>query len=348
MLRTSSPLQPLLLRSQQFAVLALNLGYMMFALMTGLISPPEGPPAQVYLQPKFGAALVALLTAVAAWLLPKHLRLVALVSNLLYLVVVSLEVPRIVLAGEPPIHLALWFTLDVLVTFLVFGTRWGTWLNAASLAVIFVSLLRVGHLDAARVADWLTTGIVMSVTGLIAFSVVSFIENNMTVHAEDSQRLLAARQDALTDVYGRGATEEELDKAMEHARKTNAPLSVIVTDIDHFKQVNDRHGHTTGDDVLRAVAKRLRRNVGGIGGLVGRWGGEEFIILLPGVAKPDALVLAERLRREISDQPLAGLDITASFGVASYRGPGDTTDQLFGRADMAMYEAKRSGRNAVR
>jgi two-component system cell cycle response regulator len=70
--------------------------------------------------------------------------------------------------------------------------------------------------------------------------------------------------------------------------------------------------------------------------------------LLPGLAKPDALVLAERLRREISDSQLAGLVITTSFGVASYRGPNDSADQLFGRADQALYEAKRAGRNSVR
>ena len=247
-----------------------------------------------------------------------------------------------------PMHLTLWLTLNVLVSFVVFGARQGAALIAVSVAVMLGALIVHGPLAPPQLSDWVTVAVVMGVTGIIAYTLMNFIENNMLQHAEDSEKLRAARLDAVTDVYGRGAIEEELHHAMDHARRINSPLSIVVADIDHFKQVNDQHGHAFGDDVLRAVGKRLRRNVGGIGGMVGRWGGEEFIVLLPGVAKPDALVLAERLRREIGDTPLAGLPVTASFGVASYRGSGDTPDQLFGRADMAMYEAKRSGRNAVR
>ncbi|PNY82838.1 hypothetical protein CVO96_03400 [Deinococcus koreensis] len=265
-----------------------------------------------------------------------------------YLVVTVFEVPRSVAYGEMPMHLTLWLTMNVLVSFVVFGSRQGAGLNLLSLGVMLVALVVRGPLAAAQLSDWVTASVVMGVTGVIAYILMTFIENNLLQHAQDSEKLRAARQDAVTDVYGRGAIEEELTHAMEHARKTNSPLSIVVTDIDHFKSVNDRYGHAFGDDVLRAVGKRLRRNVGGIGGMVGRWGGEEFIVLLPGLAKPDALVLAERLRREVGETPLAGLDVTASFGVASYRGSGDTADQLFGRADMAMYEAKRSGRNAVR
>lgn len=345
--RVISPLQRLLLRAQQYVVYASNVGYILYALLTALISSPGDFPL-AYQVPKYWAALFSLATVIAVATLPHRLRRIYLLTCLGYLLVTVVEVPRSVAYGQMPMHLTLWLTMNVLVSFVVFGSRQGAGLNLLSLGVMLGALVVRGPLSAAQLSDWVTASVVMGVTGVIAFILMTFIENNLLQHAQDNEKLRAARQDAVTDVYGRGAIEEELTHAMEHARKTNTPLSIVVTDIDHFKSVNDRYGHAFGDDVLRAVGKRLRRNVGGIGGMVGRWGGEEFIVLLPGLAKPDALVLAERLRREVGETPLAGLDVTASFGVASYRGSGDTADQLFGRADMAMYEAKRSGRNAVR
>ncbi|WP_205747025.1 GGDEF domain-containing protein [Deinococcus sp. KSM4-11] len=347
MSRRITPLQELLLRSQQSIVYSGSAAYILYALLTSVIDPPGSFPV-AYQIPKYWAALCALATIVAVASAPHRLKQVYLTTTIAYVVVALVEVPRAVASGELPLHLALWLTLNVLVSFVVFGARQGAVLNAASLCALLGVLLAHGPLAATPLADWVTAAIVMGVTGLGAFILMTFIENNLLQHEQDSEKLRAARQDAVTDVYGRGAIEEELQYAMEHAQRINSPMSIIVTDIDHFKLVNDQHGHAFGDDVLRAVGKRLRRNVGGIGGMVGRWGGEEFIVVLPGVAKPDALVLAERLRREIGDTPLAGLPVTASFGVSSYRGTGDTPDQLFGRADMAMYEAKRAGRNAVR
>lgn len=345
--RTPTPLQELLLRSQQFVVIVASVAYIIYALLTALIYPQAVIPVIVRM-PSYLSAVLALASVVLVVIWPARMRALFLVANVGYMALTVLTVATFVHLGASPLHLALWLTLNVLVSFMVFGSRLGAWFNSVAVGLVMVTLVTQAPLTPAQQADWLAIIIIMAVTGLIAYTVVSFIENNLLQHAEDSERLRALRQDALTNVYGRGAIEEELERAMEHARKINSPMSVIVTDIDHFKVVNDKYGHATGDDVLRAVAKRLRRNIGSIGGMVGRWGGEEFIVVLPGVAKPDALVLAERLRREVSDLPLAGLEITASFGVASYRGAGDTTDQLFGRADMAMYEAKRSGRNAVR
>lgn len=112
---------------------------------------------------------------------------------------------------------------------------------------------------------------------MLEYSIIHFIEINLLLHAQDSARLRAARLDALTGVYGRGAIEEELKRSMNSAREANTPVSILVTDIDHFKSVNDMHGHTTGDDVLRAVAKCLRRNVGRIGGVMGRWGARSSV-----------------------------------------------------------------------
>lgn len=196
--------------------------------------------------------------------------------------------------------------------------------------------------------SWLTGGLVLIGTSVIAYLLMQFIERNINLHEQASDELKAARLDALTGIYGRAAAEAELRRAINHALKSSTSLSVVVTDIDHFKRVNDQHGHGTGDDVLRSFAKRLRRNVGGSGGIVGRWGGEEFLIILPAVSRPDAIAMAERLRHEVSSSPIAGLEITASFGVASFRGQGDDLEQLFGRADERLYEAKNAGRNAVR
>ncbi|WP_198170531.1 GGDEF domain-containing protein [Deinococcus arboris] len=344
---TADSLPQRLHRSRLFAVTTVSLAYMAYALLTAVIDPPGAFPA-AFDVPKYWAALLALATLVGVLLFPAYLRRIYMVTSLGYLLVALVEIPRAVAWGEMPMHLTLWLMMNVLVSYVVFGSRYGTWLNGMSIAVMLVSVVVNGPIAAPNLVDWVTASIVMASTGLIGFVLVSFIENNLVRHREDNERLRAARMDAVTEVLGRGAIEEELERAAQHAAQARTPLSIIMTDIDHFKRVNDDHGHATGDDVLRATAKRLRRSVSGSGGLVGRWGGEEFIVLLPGVARTDALKVAERLRSEVSAEAVAGLHITASFGVAAMRGAHDSIDELFSRADSALYHAKRAGRNVVR
>ncbi|GGR87971.1 GGDEF domain-containing protein [Deinococcus sedimenti] len=341
------PLPQLLQRSRVMVVCSASLAYLLYAGLTALVDPPrEGLMALT--NPKNIAAIVALLTAVTTLLRPQAVQGVYAVTSVGYLLVAILEIPRAAAWGDMPFHLTLWLTMNVLVSYLVFGWRLGTAVNVVSLLCIGVSLALNRPPDPSNLADWLTAAIVMGGTGLIAFSFMTFIEQNLSAHVQTDARLQAARKDGLTEVLGRSATEEELQRSIQQALNNRVPLSIIVTDIDHFKRVNDVHGHGTGDDVLRSFGKRLRRSVGGSGGQVGRWGGEEFLLILPGLARTDALVVAERLRAEVADEPIAGLDITASFGVSSLRGAEDNAEDLFARADSAMYNAKRSGRNAVR
>jgi two-component system cell cycle response regulator len=345
--RGTSSLQQRLLKSQQYVIYAASLTYLLFVLLVSLVNP-AGSLSRTFLLPRFGLALVLTLTSLAVGTLPQLMRWICLAAYLGCLLAVMAEIPRVLGGDQSLLQLFLWQNVSVLISFLVLGSRWGLGVNVLTLLTILGSLMLRGPYSMAQLADWLTVCLTLTITTYVSYLIMTFIEGNLLTHEQDQGKLLAARQDALTMVYGRGAIEEELERAMSYSRQHNTPMSVIVTDIDHFKGVNDLYGHATGDDVLRAVAKRLRRAVGSSGGMVGRWGGEEFIVLLPGLAKPEALVIAERLRREISGQPLADLDITASFGVASYRGASDTADQLFGRADQAMYEAKNLGRNAVR
>ncbi|MFK7604392.1 GGDEF domain-containing protein [Deinococcus sp. SM5_A1] len=347
MVSRKSTLQQRLLKSQQYVVYAASLTYVVFVLLGAMVDPPRSFP-QAFQTPKFGFTLLAGLTCVAVYLWPLRIRTVYLVAYVGCLLALALEIPRLLSADLSVMQLFLWQSANVMMSFLLLGSRWGLGANVLTLLTILISLMLRGPFTGAQLADWLTVCLTLGITAYVSYLVMAFIEGNLLTHEQDQGKLRAARQDALTGVYGRGAIEEELERAMAYSQKNNTPMSVIVTDIDHFKSVNDLYGHATGDDVLRAVAKRLRRAVGGGGGMVRRWGGEEFIMLLPGLAKPDVLVVAERLRREICDQPLADLDITASFGVASYRGLKDTTDQLFGRADQCMYDAKNAGRNTVR
>ncbi|MBB6015761.1 GGDEF domain-containing protein [Deinococcus radiopugnans] len=345
--RRTGSLQQRLLNSQQYVVYAASLTYVLFVLLVTLANP-AGPVLQTFLAPRFGLAALLLLTSLLVWAEPQRLRQIYLLTYVGCLLTLVFEIPRVLSADQNLLQLFLWQSVNVPISFLILGSRWGLGANVLTLLTLLGSLTLHGPFSMAQLADWLTVSLTLTITTYVSYLIMTFIEGNLLTHEQDQGRLRAARQDALTMVYGRGAIEEELERAMNHSRQHNTPMSVIVTDIDHFKSVNDLYGHATGDDVLRAVAKRLRRAVGSGGGMVGRWGGEEFIVLLPGLAKPEALVVAERLRREISGQPLADLEITASFGVASYRGANDTADQLFGRADQAMYEAKNLGRNAVR
>ena len=161
----------------------------------------------------------------------------------------------------------------------------------------------------------------------------------------ERQLKLSAMTDALTGVASRRRIEDELTSAL--ALQTPAsPVSVVVVDIDYFKRVNDSFGHNVGDDVLRGIARLIQQRVRLVD-VIGRWGGEEFVIVCRRTPAKGAVELAERLRERIADYafPLAGPQ-TASFGIAEAR-PGDTVQTLFARADAALYQAKHGGRNRV-
>jgi two-component system cell cycle response regulator len=123
-------------------------------------------------------------------------------------------------------------------------------------------------------------------------------------------------------------------------------------DIDYFKAVNDNYGHDVGDEVLREFAKRIGANIRGID-LACRYGGEEFVVVMPETDAAFAYAVAERLRKSIETTPIqiggapGSINITISIGIAASEGEGDTADALLRRADQALYSAKRSGRNCV-
>jgi diguanylate cyclase (GGDEF)-like protein len=155
-----------------------------------------------------------------------------------------------------------------------------------------------------------------------------------------------ARQDPLTQVLNRRGVERYLEACREAFDRQGVPFSVVLTDLDHFKRVNDVHGHGVGDEVLRAIGRTLRDGVRDPDH-VARWGGEEFLVLVPGVRLPQAATLAERLRASIARVRLTnGVRVTASCGVAEVQ-PGDGIESLIARADGALYEAKANGRDQV-
>ncbi len=157
--------------------------------------------------------------------------------------------------------------------------------------------------------------------------------------------------DPLTKVYNRRAMEEFATKILANAKRYNQTLSVIITDIDHFKSVNDRYGHPAGDALLQRFAEILKSNIRGED-ILARYGGEEFLFLLPNCDLNSATFLAEKLRVKVEEsQTLLGnglsLSITASFGITSAQGENIIWSQIVSHADDALYQAKKQGRNRV-
>ncbi len=165
-----------------------------------------------------------------------------------------------------------------------------------------------------------------------------------------SSAMELAITDPLTGLYNRRYLDAHLRSTVARAQATGKPVCVLVFDIDHFKYVNDTHGHDVGDDVLRDFSDRLRRGVRGID-LVSRYGGEEFLLVMPETDRAFAATVAERLRCDVEKVPFETrsptLPITVSIGLAEWQGPSDTAEALIKRADQALYAAKRAGRNRV-
>ncbi|MBX6320925.1 MAG: PleD family two-component system response regulator [Rhodospirillaceae bacterium] len=164
--------------------------------------------------------------------------------------------------------------------------------------------------------------------------------------------LSLALTDAVTGLHHRRYMTRHLEALIQRAQANGKSLSVMLFDIDHFKAVNDTYGHDVGDEVLKGVAQRVSANLRNFD-MVSRYGGEEFVVVMPDTSGETALSVAERLCQRIAAEPFRissppGLrSITVSIGVTDLHGPNDTAEEILKRADRAMYRAKNGGRNRV-
>ncbi|TCP11212.1 diguanylate cyclase (GGDEF)-like protein [Crenobacter luteus] len=177
-------------------------------------------------------------------------------------------------------------------------------------------------------------------------------ESYREIHLLNEKLRERAVRDPLTGLYNRVYLEEMLPKELARARRQGEPVTVVMIDFDHFKRINDNYGHAAGDAALRALGQLLAGWVRA-GDIVGRYGGEEFIVVLPGLSQEVAAVRVESWRSELAATPVAlpGLDdalsVTASFGIAAFPDHGDSGRAVIEKADIALYRAKRQGRNQV-
>ena len=167
---------------------------------------------------------------------------------------------------------------------------------------------------------------------------------------ERAALVVRATRDGLTGLWNRSAILEILEREIDSAKRHRTPLAVAIIDVDHFKRINDSRGHLAGDEVLRTLGRKLMSRVRSSDSL-GRYGGEEFLLVVPGAPEQSPFLPLERLQRAIAEVPIAfagaAINVTASFGVAWLVVATDTAESLLSRADAALYSAKDAGRNRV-
>ncbi len=157
----------------------------------------------------------------------------------------------------------------------------------------------------------------------------------------------ASTKDALTGIGNRRMTMDSLQAETARAERLHRPLTLALADIDHFKSINDTYGHDAGDKVLIEIAHVIAAHIRDYD-VCGRWGGEEFLIIMPEVSVPNGALIVERLRTTICELNIClgeqSIKLSASFGIAEYR-PGESISETIKRADAALFAAKRAGRN---
>ena len=242
--------------------------------------------------------------------------------------------------------------------------RWG-WLYAAPM-LLAAAMLALRSVRAIVSPDTVVYEIeqntVLSVgsslTGLVAALLLQMMLVSLLVSRLVGRLERLSRHDALTGLLNRRAMDDLLAQEEQRARRlvgqgrtpNTGQMAVLMIDVDHFKRLNDSQGHATGDRALQHLATVMASQLRDIDHLA-RWGGEEFLALLPATTGADALVLAERLCERVRSRPLQvddlRLPLTVSVGVAEWLGPHDSLDGLLGRADGALYQAKQAGRDRV-
>jgi len=181
--------------------------------------------------------------------------------------------------------------------------------------------------------------ILLPVIEILEYSIIAVLKGTLT--------RLRSLIDPLTKLYTRYYFAELLSHYFEKAATERSELTVVMCDIDNFKKINDTYGHLTGDEVLKEIAKIFRENIRGTD-IVGRFGGEELILLFPSTSKEEAILILERLRRLIRDISKFPFKITLSYGLSDYPNCGaNTPDEIIQKADIALYQAKNTGKDKI-
>lgn len=259
-----------------------------------------------------------------------------------------LEARMVDLAG------GLYWAVAILIAggFMILDPRRGTWLGvgvvslSALITAVGFSWAEVGEDAARRIALELIRVHFFLVAILAVISATAVTQQHLlrvVARAEVFERW--AGTDELTGLPNRRAALRILNEAVQRRVDEERTFSVILVDLDHFKSVNDDHGHDVGDNVLKAAARRMEEAVRAED-VVTRWGGEEFLILCPGTDADRVVPVAERCRWALADEAICGHSVTATFGVSTWR-PNDTLERLIKRADQRLYAGKSAGRNCV-
>jgi diguanylate cyclase (GGDEF)-like protein len=247
----------------------------------------------------------------------------------------------------PPISSGIFLLTTIMIIFLrprgLFRLAFLLWVVTAAPIVVYL-ILHPLELETPRGIDLMITFVPAMAVNLSLLLFYSRLQDAIDkLYIERFHLKEASEKDALTKVFNRGAGERILQNLIE---QPDRKIGIIVCDIDHFKLVNDRYGHLMGDRVLQLFARCCQAHLRKTDILI-RWGGEEFLIVVTGDDEQELEQLAERLRWVVADQQIPEVGkITASFGVALLQ-PQENLVQLFDRADQALYQAKKSGRNQV-
>ncbi|EKT4443669.1 TPA: diguanylate cyclase [Stenotrophomonas maltophilia] len=228
------------------------------------------------------------------------------------------------------------------------GDRW----SQAGLAALapMLALIIADACGAQWLLEYRVEALQLAVTWLLMMAAYALNQRLGRLRQQRDELRQLAETDGLTGLPNRRAGLQQLGRHLERVNREGGPLVIGFLDIDLFKDINDRHGHAVGDQVLVAVARALRTAVRSQDEVV-RMGGEEFLLLMPGMPREAASARLDRLRQRITEAGLAlqvaGLEVTASIGLAQWRPGEDDLAALLRRADHAMYVAKRAGRNRV-
>ena len=271
-----------------------------------------------------------------------------------FIAVITMVLAFVALSGIEQGTGVLWLYVFPPVVFYVSSLRFGATTCIITLVILTIMLTPVGQTLTA-IHDYSLPFKLVLINSLAFVMVFSFIlDRSRRQHAVRLREMAeifehAATHDALTGLFNRREGSDRLATEYARFKRTGAPFSVVLVDIDHFKRINDTLGHDTGDIVIRGVADRLISGSRKVDAVI-RWGGEEFLLILPGAGEKEALAMAQRTREILTGSPIEAherpLEITCSFGVAEVR-EDDAIQKLLQRTDDRLYHAKTTGRNRI-